>query len=134
MMPTLSAIKDSRMFSALRADRLLSLYFFRHFAKGHPRKGFRLPILMYHSVSDDPETGHPYYWINTSPKRFAEQMRFLAENNYKVILFSEAVKLISSQEGDHSSKLSVEVTEKEAVGPPTCNLELATCKIGRAHV
>jgi peptidoglycan/xylan/chitin deacetylase (PgdA/CDA1 family) len=49
---------------------------------------------MYHSISDEPEKEHPYYWINTSPKRFAEQMKFLHDNNYRVINLSEAVGLI----------------------------------------
>jgi peptidoglycan/xylan/chitin deacetylase (PgdA/CDA1 family) len=51
---------------------------------------------MYHSISDEPEKGHPYYWINTSPKRFAEHMKFLHDNNYKVIGLSESVGLIES--------------------------------------
>jgi peptidoglycan/xylan/chitin deacetylase (PgdA/CDA1 family) len=52
---------------------------------------------MYHSISDEPEKGHPYYWINTSPKRFAEHMKFLHDNNYKVISLSEAVRIIESR-------------------------------------
>jgi len=51
---------------------------------------------MYHSISDEPETGHPYYWINTSPKRFAEHIQFLHDNNYKVISLSDAVRIIKS--------------------------------------
>ncbi|MEM2093628.1 MAG: polysaccharide deacetylase family protein [Candidatus Bathyarchaeia archaeon] len=51
---------------------------------------------MYHSISDEPETGHPYYWLNTSPKRFYEHMKFLKDNGYKVISLSEAVKIISN--------------------------------------
>ncbi len=38
---------------------------------------------MYHSISDESEKGHPYFWINTSPKRFAEQMKFLYDNYYE---------------------------------------------------
>jgi peptidoglycan/xylan/chitin deacetylase (PgdA/CDA1 family) len=51
---------------------------------------------MYHSISDEPETGHPYYWINTSPERFAEHMKFLHDNNYQVISLSAAVDHIRS--------------------------------------
>jgi len=51
---------------------------------------------MYHSISNEPEKGHPYFWINTSRKRFAEQMKFLKDNGYKVIPLSKAVTLISN--------------------------------------
>ena len=79
----------------MRLDRFLTLNNFRHLAKIFPQpQGIRIPILMYHSISDDPETGHPYYWINTSAERFAEQMRFLHQSDYKVITLSEAVRMI----------------------------------------
>ncbi len=71
-------------------DRLLTLYFFRPLARLWFGQGSRIPILMYHSVCDDPEPGHPYFWLNTSRARFAGQMRFLAENSYQVISLSRA--------------------------------------------
>lgn len=81
----------------IRLDRFLTLNVFRHLKRILPQpNGILIPILMYHSISDDPEDGiHPYYRINTSPKRFAEHMQFLDDNNYKVIDLSEAVKIIS---------------------------------------
>jgi hypothetical protein len=82
---------------SLRLDRLLTLYFFAPPARLFPpKKGIRIPILMYHSISDEPEHGHPYFWINTSPARFAEHMKFLQDNGYKVISLSEAVELITA--------------------------------------
>lgn len=81
----------------MRFDRFLTLYFFRHLARVLPQqKGIRIPILMYHSISDEPEKGHPYFWINTSPKRFSEHMQFLHDNNYRVISLSDAVHIICS--------------------------------------
>jgi len=79
----------------MRLDRFLTLHVFKHLTRilPHP-KGMHIPILMYHSISDEPEKGHPYFWINTFPKRFAEHMKFLYENNYKVINLSEAARLI----------------------------------------
>lgn len=82
------------MFS--RIDRISTLYFF------HPlgqmmrlHDEMRIPILMYHSISNDNENGvHPYYRINTSPDIFAKHMKFLYENNYLVITLTEAVKLL----------------------------------------
>jgi peptidoglycan/xylan/chitin deacetylase (PgdA/CDA1 family) len=74
--------------------------------------GLRIPILMYHSISDTKEDGvHPYYQINTSPRVFAEHMRFLHENNYSVISLSEAVTLLSvststTQPLNHSTNLA----------------------------
>lgn len=97
----------------VRIDRFLTLYFFKHLAKIYPQtEGIRIPILMYHSISDEPEKGHPYFWINTPPGRFAEHMKFLHDNNYKVIDLSEAVRLIES-----SSLNSVVSDNKAKIGP-----------------
>jgi peptidoglycan/xylan/chitin deacetylase (PgdA/CDA1 family) len=79
----------------MRLDRLLTLYLFGPLARIFPsKKGIRIPILMYHSISDEKETSHPYFWINTFPARFAEHMKFLHDNNYQVISLSNAVDLI----------------------------------------
>lgn len=77
----------------MRIDRFLTLNFFHPLKKALPASGgIRIPILMYHSISDEPESGHPYFWLNTSPARFAEQMRYLKEHDYTVISLSEAVE------------------------------------------
>lgn len=69
----------------VRLDRWLTLHL------AHPLRradlagtmGGCLPILMYHSISDDPEEGvAPYYRLTTSPRRFAQQMDWLAELGY----------------------------------------------------
>jgi hypothetical protein len=80
----------------MRLDRLLTLYLFGPLSRLRrlPPGTIRIPILMYHSISDDPETGHPYYWINTKPALFAEHMKFLHDNNYQVIPLSTAVGMI----------------------------------------
>jgi peptidoglycan/xylan/chitin deacetylase (PgdA/CDA1 family) len=68
----------------------------------------RIPILMYHSISDDAEQGlHPYYRTSTSPSVFAEHMRFLDENKYMVVGLNEAVAILKrrADEGiDRSAK------------------------------
>lgn len=68
----------------LRADRLLSLRVARPLSRlCRPAGGRFLPILMYHSVSDDPEPGvHPYFRIATSPARFARQMEWLRQDGW----------------------------------------------------
>jgi peptidoglycan/xylan/chitin deacetylase (PgdA/CDA1 family) len=83
---------------SFRLDRFLTLYFF------HPLKrkkmqpdDKKIPILMYHSISDDKESAsHPYYHINTSPAVFAEHMKFLSNNNYTVIDLKDLKNIISS--------------------------------------
>ena len=50
---------------------------------------------MYLSISDEPESGHPYFWLNTSSGRFAGHMKYLHENNYGVISLEEAVGIIT---------------------------------------
>lgn len=80
----------------MRLDRFLTLHVFGPLVKGaNSRERFRIPILMYHSISDDFENGiHPYYRINTSPKMFSEHMRYLHESGCQVISLSAAVDLI----------------------------------------
>jgi hypothetical protein len=72
---------------SFRLDRFLTLYFFHPLIrKKGPAEDKKIPILMYHSISDDKESvSHPYYHINTTPAVFAEHMRFLSENDYSVI-------------------------------------------------
>ncbi len=82
---------------ALRLDRSVTLYVFGPLSRLTRPRGPRIPILMYHSISEDAETGHPYYWINTSPARFAEHMKFLHDNNYNVVSLSKAIELIRGQ-------------------------------------
>lgn len=55
----------------------------------------RIPILMYHSISKGIGEGkHPYYQTTTDPEVFAEQMRFLHENQYSVIGLSDLVNRV----------------------------------------
>lgn len=81
----------------MRVDRFLTLYFFHLLRKTSPRrKGIRVPILMYHSISDAPEeVSHPYFKTNTSPRVFAEHMSMLREQSYSVISLSSAVELFA---------------------------------------
>ncbi len=82
----------------MRIDRLATLYFFHPLRKlMRPRNEVRIPILMYHSISDADEKGiHPYFRTTTSPAVFAEQMRFLHDNGYSVISLNEAVSILDN--------------------------------------
>ena len=80
----------------MRIDSLLTVYVLRPLARLRQPRGLRIPILMYHSISDEPKTGHPYYWVNTSPALFADHMRYLADHGYEVIPLSRAIEMIRS--------------------------------------
>ena len=76
-----------------RLDRFLTLYLFRHITKKQTSAGDkRIPILMYHSISDEKEKSHSYYHVNTSPAVFDAHMRYLYENNYSVINLQDLEK------------------------------------------
>lgn len=70
-----------------RLDRIATLFFFQPLLRNISlRKRNNIPILMYHSISNDNESNvHPYYRINTSPDAFAKHIKFLHENNYSLI-------------------------------------------------
>jgi peptidoglycan/xylan/chitin deacetylase (PgdA/CDA1 family) len=91
----------------MRLDRFLTLYFFGFLTRLQKSQGLHIPILMYHSISNDPETGHPYYWLNTSPARFTEHMQFLHDNGYQVITLSQAVELIRTLDAGNLSHQKV---------------------------
>lgn len=68
----------------MRLDRLFSLCVVRSFGNGSSQP--HLPVLMYHSVSDDPETGvRPYYRIATGPKIFREHLGILKAAGYECV-------------------------------------------------
>lgn len=93
-----------------RADRLATLYLF------HPltqlvvtRRSARIPILMYHSISEPrPNGAHPYFETATSSQVFAEHMKFLREAGYRTFGLNEAVKYVKS--GKQLSEPSVVLT------------------------
>jgi peptidoglycan/xylan/chitin deacetylase (PgdA/CDA1 family) len=81
-----------------RIDRLTSIYVSHPLAlalrRVTPR---RVPILMYHSVSDNLfGKSHPYYQINTSPTVFARQMRWLRQHGYRTMDLPEMWKAMET--------------------------------------
>jgi peptidoglycan/xylan/chitin deacetylase (PgdA/CDA1 family) len=77
-----------------RLDRLTTLYFGLPISKMvGPKNGTRVPILMYHSISDNLfGKSHPYSHINTSPEVFRRQMRCLQQQGYRSIGLNELLK------------------------------------------
>ena len=81
-----------------RLDRLATLYicFPARRVFGQKREA-RVPILMYHSVSDNLfGRTHPYYQINTSPLVFARQMRWLRRNGYRTMDLTEMLAALET--------------------------------------
>jgi peptidoglycan/xylan/chitin deacetylase (PgdA/CDA1 family) len=96
----------------------MTVYLFRPLARQRKPRGLRIPILMYHSISAERENGHPYFWINTSPKRFAEHMKYLDSNNYEVISLSKAVEFIRSGGAILSNPSSIIPSFHRSTVPP----------------
>jgi peptidoglycan/xylan/chitin deacetylase (PgdA/CDA1 family) len=77
-----------------RLDRLTTLYFGLPITKiMGPKSGTRVPILIYHSVSENLfGKSHPYSHINTSPAVFRKQMLYLRQAGYRSIDLGELMK------------------------------------------
>jgi peptidoglycan/xylan/chitin deacetylase (PgdA/CDA1 family) len=61
--------------------------------------GSRVPVLMYHSISDNLfGKSHPYYQINTSPEVFSSQMRWLRQAGYRTLTLDNLVNGLASGE------------------------------------
>ena len=57
-----------------------------------------LPVLMYHSISDDPQPDvAPYYKTTTSRAVFEEQIRRLTEQGYQSVDLAEALRRINTR-------------------------------------
>src|SRR5262245_22925287 len=90
-----------RLATVCVADPILS--------SGILRAAAGIPILMYHSISDDPEIGvAPYYRLATSPARFREQMQWLRDGGVDVIDLLEAQRRL--QLGTANDRQSVVIT------------------------
>jgi peptidoglycan/xylan/chitin deacetylase (PgdA/CDA1 family) len=90
----------------MRLDRTLSLFVARPLIK--TALGLTesvVPVLMYHSISDDPEYGiSPYYKICTSPTVFERQMRWLNDSGYRAVNLNEAAQILQ-RKGDGRKKV-----------------------------
>jgi peptidoglycan/xylan/chitin deacetylase (PgdA/CDA1 family) len=89
----------------MRLDRFISVnlvhpvrHAVRHLKAPAPpasRTDGAIPVLMYHSISDEPEPGvSPYYQTGTSPAVFRKQIGYLAEQGYRALDLETVVALI----------------------------------------
>jgi peptidoglycan/xylan/chitin deacetylase (PgdA/CDA1 family) len=83
-----------------RFDRMTTLYLSLPLTRlVGPRQSTRVPILMYHSISDNLfGMSHPYYHINTSAEVFSHQMRWLKHKGFRTLSLGEAWKRLESGE------------------------------------
>ena len=78
----------------MRLDRLATLYLAQPLGAG---RRSAVPILMYHSVTEDRQPGiHPYYRTTVSPQVFAEQMAYLHREGYRTRSPGELVEALGS--------------------------------------
>jgi peptidoglycan/xylan/chitin deacetylase (PgdA/CDA1 family) len=69
----------------IRLDRVVTLSFAAS-RRSDTRVSGRIPVLMYHGISHDEDTGrHPYYRTVTSPQIFEKQMAHLHRSGYSTI-------------------------------------------------
>lgn len=77
-----------------------------------------LPVLMYHSISDDPEPAFsPYYKVCTSPARFAEHMQWLAEAGWQGVTLSEGLAALRKEESNKNQVPGKEADSNKGMSP-----------------
>jgi peptidoglycan/xylan/chitin deacetylase (PgdA/CDA1 family) len=92
----------------MRLDRFVSLRLVRPFFKGAPApQQTIIPMLMYHSISDDAESGvAPYYRIVTSPPVFRKHMQLLKTEGYQGVDIKTGLAALNQASGSNE-KLAV---------------------------
>jgi peptidoglycan/xylan/chitin deacetylase (PgdA/CDA1 family) len=85
---------------SFRLDRFATLYVVnpvqRRISRGTPS----IPILMYHSITDEDEARvNPYYRTATSPQMFVAQMRDLYQAGFSVLGLTEAANRLRDSSG-----------------------------------
>lgn len=92
--------------SGLRIDRLVSVYLVHplvRLRRSRAPKG--IPVLMYHSVSEEPESRvRPYFRTTTHPDVFTRHMRYLHEHGYEVMNLAEAVNALETESNNIQRK------------------------------
>jgi peptidoglycan/xylan/chitin deacetylase (PgdA/CDA1 family) len=91
-----------------RLDRFLTLYFFSplRIAFKHQNESNRIPILMYHDISDSRECHrHPYFETSTSNSVFAAQIETLSQNGYQTITLDKLLSRLKTSQENGTSKL-----------------------------
>ena len=79
-----------------RVDRLATLYLFQKMAAVKSASGeIRIPVLMYHDITDrGKHQGHDYFRTDTPPKVFERHMQYLCDNEYTSLTVSQAIDML----------------------------------------
>jgi peptidoglycan/xylan/chitin deacetylase (PgdA/CDA1 family) len=85
----------------VRLDRFITLNLVQPLRRASlDGRQFRLPILMYHSISQDLEENiAPYYRTVTSPDVFRQHMELLRSEGYQTVTLSTGVEMLKSSMG-----------------------------------
>lgn len=88
----------------MRLDRFITLNLMQPLRRvriTHRASGIAsLPILMYHSISDDLEPGvRAYYRVCTGPQRFREQMQWLKTSGYRGVTLNDGLAWLNAERG-----------------------------------
>src|ERR1700753_2359643 len=94
---------------SFRLDRALTTVVFHPLRRQDASVNPQLPILMYHSICNDPQEGvRDYYKTTTSPAVFRRQMQQLASQGFKTLTQGEAVEMLN--QGRRIDKKTVVIT------------------------
>ena len=89
----------------MRFDRFATLrviHPMRRVAAG--RKESCLPVLMYHSISNDAEEGLPYFRTCTRPDVFARQVKLLTDQGYEIVNLRQGLEWFAKSSQNGSQK------------------------------
>ncbi len=74
-----------RLAAGMRLDRILTLHLMHPVSRRLSGEKSRVPILMYHSISEPGAEPCGYHGLRTSPGRFREQMRLLHDEGFQTL-------------------------------------------------
>jgi peptidoglycan/xylan/chitin deacetylase (PgdA/CDA1 family) len=81
----------------LRLDRLATLYLASALTRHTSNRELSVPMLMYHSISNEDESGlRAYFRTCTAPTVFAEQMEYLHGHGYSTCSLTQALDYLES--------------------------------------
>lgn len=104
----------------MRLDRFITLNLVQPLCRvtSDPSRITCLPILMYHSVSDDPEPRvHPYHRVCIGPARFRQQMQWLKSSGYHGVTLAEGLTWLGSSPKMEDGRCKIEVPKRNGESP-----------------
>lgn len=112
----------------MRLDRFITLNLVQPLDRlritHHKSRIASLPILMYHSISDDSEPGvSPYYRICTGLQRFREQMQCLKASGYCGVTLSDGLAWLGTENQKSESRKQKTEIGSRRIQPSTISLQ-----------